>query len=132
MKTIRVAAAVIRRGSQILAAERGYGEFRDGWEFPGGKIESGETAEEALKRELKEEMNAEVIVNEKITTVEMDYPEFHLSMDAFLVSLADDHLELLEHEAACWLDYQHLDDVNWLPADQEIVRVLKEKHMKGC
>ena len=85
-----------------------------------------------MKRELKEEMNAEVIVNEKITTVEMDYPEFHLSMDAFMVSLADDHLELLEHEAACWLDYQHLDDVNWLPADQEIVRVLKEKYMKGC
>ncbi|MGN1388865.1 MAG: (deoxy)nucleoside triphosphate pyrophosphohydrolase [Bulleidia sp.] len=129
MKTIRVAAAVIRRGNQILAAERGYGEFKDGWEFPGGKIESGETAEEALKRELKEEMDADVIVNEKITTVEMDYPEFHLSMDVFLVSLAGDHLELLEHEAACWLDPEHLEDLNWLPADQEIIRVLKEKYL---
>ncbi len=132
MKTVRVAAAVIRRGNEVLAAERGYGEFRDRWEFPGGKIEAGETAEEALKRELKEEMNADVTVDEKITTVEMDYPEFHLSMEVFFVSLKDNHLELLEHEAMRWLDSKHLEEVNWLPADRKIVGVLKEKYIKGC
>ena len=130
MKTVKVVAAVIRREDQIFATQRGYGEFKGGWEFPGGKVEPGETPQEALAREILEELDAHIHVGSLIRTVEYDYPSFHLSMDCFWCKLAGDHVVLKEHEAARWLCAQELDDVDWLPADllliDEISLILKE------
>ena len=125
MKTIHVAAAIICNEDRIFATQRGYGDWKDYWEFPGGKIEPGETPEEALHREIFEELDTEIAVGEKITTVEYDYPEFHLSMECFLAKVISGELELKEHEAARWLGTDELDSVNWLPADREIIPLLK-------
>ena len=117
MKTIRVVAAVIHKNNKIFTTQRGYGAYKDYWEFPGGKIEPGETPEQALIREIQEELATTIQVERFLTTVEYDYPEFHLSMDCFLCSIVGDTPKLLEHESACWLSMDHLCDVNWLPAD---------------
>ena len=129
MKTIRVAAAVIREEDRVFAAQRGYGRAKDGWEFPGGKIEPGETPEQALVREIREELGAEITVGEKLTQVEWDYPDFHLSMGCYWCAAAPGSLILREHEAARWLRPDELDTVDWLPADREAVAALKE-HFK--
>lgn len=122
MKTIRVVAAVIRAMNEneepiIFATQRGYGDFKGGWEFPGGKIEEGETPQEALVREIKEELETEISVGELIDTIEYDYPTFHLSMDCFWAEIVSGNLVLTEHEAAKWLTKDELDSVEWLPAD---------------
>ena len=117
MKEIKVVAAVIRDGEQVFATQRGYGEYKGWWEFPGGKIEPGETPEEALKREIHEELTADIRVEEFITTVDYDYPDFHLSMDCFFCSLEDGSLTLLEAEDAAWLTKEDIYSVKWLPAD---------------
>ena len=129
MKTIRVAAAVIRKGDKIFATQRGYGELKGGWEFPGGKIEDGETPQEALKREIEEELDTEILVVELIDTIEYDYPNFHLSMDCFWCEIVEGKLVLKEHEAARWLDRKTIDDVEWLPADVTLVGKIKETLM---
>jgi 8-oxo-dGTP diphosphatase len=127
MKTVNVVAAVIQHGDAIFATQRGYGEFKDGWEFPGGKIEKGETPQEALKREIEEELDTEIEVGDLLTTVEYDYPNFHLSMMCFLCSVKSGHLVLKEHEAAKWLTLDQIDSVNWLPADIKVVEEYKKK-----
>ena len=125
MKTIEVVAGVITDGGRFFAAQRGYGDYKDGWEFPGGKVEPGESPEQALVRELKEELAVEVKVGERICTVEYDYPKFHLTMHCFFCTLpAGCRPTLLEHEAARWLDRESLGSVNWLPADVEVVKHL--------
>ena len=130
MKTIKVVAAIIRDGDHIFATQRGYGEYKDGWEFPGGKVEPGETPKDALVREIKEELDADIIVGDLLTTVEYDYPTFHLSMDCFWAKLADgSELTLLEHEAAKWLDLDNFDEVDWLPADIEVVDAIKQLYV---
>lgn len=129
MKTIKVAAAIIIHDNQIFATQRGYDEFKDGWEFPGGKIEEGETPQEALAREIKEELDTEIEVKDFLETVEYDYPEFHLSMDCFFCTIKSGELVLKEHEAAKWLTAETLDSVDWLPADQALVQSIK-KHME--
>ncbi|MCD8370658.1 MAG: (deoxy)nucleoside triphosphate pyrophosphohydrolase [Clostridiales bacterium] len=121
MKTVRVVAAIITHNHKIFATQRGYGEFKDGWEFPGGKIESGEAPQEALIREIREELDTEIEVGEFLDTVEYDYPSFHLSMDCFLCTIKSGDIVLKEHEAARWLAKEDLDSVAWLPADQEIL-----------
>ena len=118
-------AAIIRRGDKVFATQRGYGEWKDWWEFPGGKMEAGETPEEALVREIREELSAEISVDEFLTTVEYDYPKFHLTMHCYLCSLVGDALHLNEHEAARWLTKEELDSVAWLPADVLVVRGLR-------
>ena len=125
MKTVKVVAAVIRSGDKIFATQRGYGDFKDGWEFPGGKIEEGETPQQALIREIREELNTDIEVGELIETVEYDYPTFHLSMDCFWCTLVSEKLELLEHEAAKWLAKEELDSVDWLPADKGLVETIR-------
>ena len=126
MKTIHVVAAVIRDGEgRIFATQRGYGPYKDGWEFPGGKIEPGETPEEALKREIREELDAEIEVGEPAGRIEYDYPEFHLSMDCFFCVLLSGTPILKEHEAAKWLSREGLDSVAWLPADMSLIERLK-------
>ena len=126
MKTIKVVAAIIRDDDRIFATQRGYGEYKDGWEFPGGKVEPGETPQEALVREIKEELDAEIIVGDLLTTVEYDYPTFHLSMDCFWAKLVEgSEMRLLEHEAAKWLSLDSLDEVEWLPADVKVVEAIK-------
>lgn len=127
MKTIRVVAAVIRKDDRIFVTQRGYGEFKDGWEFPGGKIEPGETPQQALVREIREELETEIRVGDLIDTIEYDYPTFHLSMDCFWCEIVEGSLELKEHEAAKWLDRESLYTVDWLPADVGLV----EKIQKG-
>lgn len=127
MKTIRVAAAVIFHEGRLYATERGYGPWRDWWEFPGGKIENGETPEEALVREIHEELAAGIKVDRYLTTVEYDYPAFHLSMDCFWCSLAEGHLTLLEHQAAKWLPLDNLRQVNWLPADVLVIEAIENE-----
>ena len=127
MKTVRVAAAIIRSGHKIFATQRGYGEFKDGWEFPGGKIEAGETPQEALVREIREELDAEIQVGEKIDCVEYDYPAFHLSMECFWARIRSGELTLKEHEAARWLSREELDSVDWLPADQGLIDSIKNR-----
>lgn len=121
-KTIRVVAAIIKAINElgetiIFATQRGYGDFKGGWEFPGGKIETGETPQEALVREIKEELETEILVGELIDTIEYDYPTFHLSMDCFWAEIVSGDLVLKEHEAAKWLTCEELDTVEWLPAD---------------
>ena len=125
MKTIQVVAAIIQDGNKIFATQRGYGEFKDGWEFPGGKIERGETPEEALVREIREELDTEIQVGEQIDTVEYDYPEFHLTMYCFLCRVLSGDSILKEHEAARWLTKETLDSVDWLPADEGLIEKLK-------
>ena len=126
MKTINVVAAVIRQGEKIFVTQRGYGDYKDGWEFPGGKIEAGETPRDALVREIREELDCEIIVGEHLVTVEHDYPDFHLSMQCFWAELVEgSHMKLLEHEAAKWLSVDELDSVDWLPADIAVVEVIK-------
>ena len=127
MKTVRVVAAVIRKDNKIFATQRGYGEFKDGWEFPGGKIEEGETPEQALAREIREELNTEIQVGKLIDTIEYDYPKFHLSMDCFWCEIMQGGLELKEHEAARWLSKEELYSVDWLPADVGVVERVEEE-----
>lgn len=120
-KIIKVVAAIIVDDGKIFATQRGYGDFKGGWEFPGGKIEVGETPEEALVREIKEELEIEIKVGELIDTIEYDYPKFHLSMDCFWAEIVSGDLVLKEHEAAKWLTKDELDSVDWLPADVTLV-----------
>ena len=127
MKTIRVAAAVIREKDKIFATARGYGELKGGWEFPGGKIEAGETPQEALKREIMEELETEISVGELIDTIEYDYPTFHLSMDCFWCEIISGQLVLKEAEAARWLEKADLDSVEWLPADVTLIEKIREQ-----
>ena len=126
MKTVNVVAAIIIKDKKIFATQRGYGEFKDGWEFPGGKVEKCETPENAIVREIKEELDTEIKVKEYFDTVEYDYPNFHLSMKCYICSVLSGKLELLEHEAAKWLDKDSLDSVAWLPADLGLVDKLKD------
>jgi len=126
LKTVRVVAAVIQAVNDknepvIFATQRGYGEYKDGWEFPGGKIEPGETQQEALIREIKEELKITINVGDLIDTIEYDYPEFHLSMDCFLCEISDGKPVLTEHEAARWLTKEQLSTVDWLPADVTVI-----------
>jgi len=125
MKTVRVVAAVIMEKDRVYATQRGYGEFKDGWEFPGGKIEPGERPEDAVVREIREELAAAVEPLRLITTVEYDYPSFHLSMDCFLCRITGGQLTLKEHEAARWLTRDTLDSVGWLPADRALIEELR-------
>ena len=120
-KRIEVVAAIIRRGDEIFATQRGYGDYKDWWEFPGGKMEPGETAREALQREIREELDAEIRIDRFLQTVEWDYPEFHLTMHCFWCSLASEALHLNEHEAARWLGADELSEVRWLPADEGLL-----------
>ena len=130
-KTINVVAAIIVRDGRLFATQRGYGEWKDWWEFPGGKIEPGEVARDALKREIWEELQTEIEVGELLTTVEYDYPKFHLSMQCFVCSVISGHLSLLEHEDARWLAKDELDSVKWLPADVEVVSIILGRMYNG-
>lgn len=130
MKTVRVVAAIMKAENEkgesiIFATQRGYGEFKDGWEFPGGKIEEGETPQEALKREIREELETEITVGELLDTIEYDYPAFHLSMDCFWAEILSGGLILKEHEAARWLTKEELDSVEWLPADISLIKKIR-------
>ena len=129
MKTVKVVAAIITKDKKIFATQRGYGEYKDGWEFPGGKVEPGETPQAALVREIKEELDADIIVGDLLTTVEYDYPTFHLSMDCFWATFAEgSELKLLEHEAAKWLSLNNFYEVEWLPADMKVVEAIKSSN----
>lgn len=130
MKTINVVAAVFFKDGKVFATQRGYGEFKDGWEFPGGKVEPGESPEDALRREIREELEVEVSVGDLIDTIEYDYPAFHLSMKCFACTFAGGSPHLLEHEAAKWLTSTQLCSVNWLPADVTLIPKI-EKMMEG-
>ena len=126
MKTIEVVAAIIQNGDTIFATQRGYGEFKGGWEFPGGKMEANETPEEALVREIKEELDTTINVNKLIQTVNYDYPKFHLTMHCYLCSIVSGNLKLKEHEASKWLTLNTIDSVDWLPADLIIIDAIKK------
>jgi 8-oxo-dGTP diphosphatase len=130
LKQIEVVAAIIRKEDKIFATQRGYDDFKDWWEFPGGKIEVGETPEEALKREIHEELSTEISVDEFLCTVEYDYPAFHLKMHCYLCSLLTEALHLNEHEAAKWLTKDDLNSVKWLPADMLVIDALKNRKVK--
>lgn len=129
MKSIEVVAAVIERDGKIFATQRGYGEYKDWWEFPGGKIEPGETQCDALKREIKEELNTEINIDKFLLTINYDYPNFHLTMHCFLCSVISGNLELLEHENARWLSPSELKSVEWLPADIEVLDFIIDNHI---
>ena len=134
MKTIEVVAAIIIRDDQVFATQRGYGEWKGWWEFPGGKMEAGESPQEALKREIREELDAEITVGQLIDTVEWDYPTFHLTMHCFVCTLLSEDMHLNEHDAAAWLTKETLHSVKWLPADegliQKIAAILEEIHYR--
>lgn len=135
MKTVRVVAAVIKAENEkgqpiIFATQRGYGDLKGGWEFPGGKIEEGETPQEALKREIMEELDTEISVGDLIDTIEYDYPTFHLSMDCFWCQIVKGDLVLKEHEAAKWLSKDELDSVEWLPADVNLIDQIRNNIFK--
>ncbi len=121
MKTIEVVAAIIRKGDKIFATQRGYGEWKGWWEFPGGKMEVGESAEDALVREIREELSTDISVDKFLCTVEYDYPQFHLTMHCYMCSLLSEVLHLNEHEAASWLGVTEFDSVEWLPADNQLL-----------
>ena len=131
MQTVRVAAAIIVRDGRIFATQRGYGKFKDGWEFPGGKIEAGETPQEALAREIREELDTEIEVRDFLETVEYDYPDFHLSMDCFCCVVKSGGLVLREHEAAKWLTREALDSVDWLSADEGLIARIKNREINA-
>ena len=124
MKQIEVVAAIIRKGNRIFATQRGYGEWKDWWEFPGGKMEPGETPEQALVREIREELDTEIRIDKFLYTVDWDYPKFHLTMHCFMSSLLNDALHLNEHEAARWLEKDELHSVDWLPADEILLPMI--------
>lgn len=126
MKTIEVVAAIIMDHEKIFATQRGYGEFQEGWEFPGGKVEAGETKEEALVREIKEELQVDISIHQFFMTVEYDYPNFHLTMHCYLCKLLRGEFKLMEHKAARWLKREDLDSVSWLAADWKIIDKMKE------
>lgn len=126
MRTINVVAAIIEKDGKMLATQRGYGDYKDWWEFPGGKIEPGETPQEALAREIREELHADVKVCDLFHTVEYDYPKFHLIMQCYLCEFVSDTYELTEHEDARWLGADDIDSVKWLPSDIEVVEKLKD------
>lgn len=126
MKKIEVVAAIIIRDGKVFATQRGYGEWKDWWEFPGGKIEAGECPQEALVREIREELDAEIEVGELIETVEWDYPAFHLTMHCFVCSLVSESMHLNEHEASAWLTRETLHSVKWLPADEGLIQKIRE------
>ena len=126
MKTIHVVAAIIYDGDRILATQRGYGPYKDGWEFPGGKIEAGETPQEALKREIMEELDTVIKVDEELMTVDYDYPDFHLHMNCFWARIIEGNLILKEHEASKWLNADEIWNVNWLPADMIVAEKIIE------
>lgn len=125
MKQIEVVAAIIRKDDKIFATQRGYGEWKDWWEFPGGKMEAGEIPEEALRREIWEELETRIVVENLVETVEWDYPQFHLSMHCYLCHVESGHLELKEHEAAKWLNKDELENVSWLPADLKVIEKVR-------
>ena len=127
MKTIEVVAAIIRKEDKIFATQRGYGEWKDWWEFPGGKMEPGETPEEALVREIKEELSTEISVDKYLYTIDYDYPRFHLTMHCYMCSLLCEALHLNEHEAAKWLSREDIYSVNWLPADIVLLPMIVEE-----
>lgn len=126
MKTIEVVAAIIIKDGEVFATQRGYGEWQGWWEFPGGKMEAGESPQEALRREIREELDAEIEVGELLETVEWDYPNFHLTMHCFICNLLSESLHLNEHEAAKWLDLQNLRSLKWLPADEGLLEKIAE------
>ena len=126
MRQIEVVAAIIVKDHKVFATQRGYGEWKDFWEFPGGKIDAGETPEEALRREIKEELDTEIAVGELFTTIDYDYPTFHITMHCYLCTIENGSLTLLEHEAAKWLSLDQLDSVIWLPADQIVIAELQK------
>ncbi len=127
MKTYKVVAAIIKRDNEVLATQRGYGNYEGWWEFPGGKIEPGETPEQALVREIREELRADITIEKHIIDVSHDYPEFHIDMQCFLCRLVGDELTLVEHEDARWLDAENVKSVKWLPSDIEVVDALREQ-----
>lgn len=126
MKTVKVVAAIIKNGDKVFATQRGYGEFAGGWEFPGGKIEAGETPQQALIREIKEELDTEIEVGEFVNTVEYDYPKFHLTMRCYICEVKSGDLTLKEHSSAKWLTKDTLNSVDWLPADIGLIEELKK------
>lgn len=130
-KNIEVVAAIICDGNKIFATQRGYGEWKDWWEFPGGKMETGETPEEALRREIREELAIEISVGELLTTIDYDYPKFHLTMHCYICKVIDGNLTLLEHEDARWLTYDSLNTVKWLPADLQIINILMSTRIQN-
>ena len=127
MKKIEVVAAIIKKDNKIFSTQRGYGEYKDWWEFPGGKIEPGETPEAALVREIREELDAGIEVGNLLKTIEWDYPEFHLTLHCYMCSLLSDALHLNEHEAARWLRADELRSVNWLPADDQLLPLIEQE-----
>lgn len=126
MKTIHVVCAILREGDRVFATQRGYGDYKDYWEFPGGKLEPGETPQAALRREIREELDAEIHVGDLLVTVEADYPGFHLHMDCFWAAVAAGELKLKEHEAARWVEPESLEDLPWLPADRTVAARIRE------
>ena len=131
MKRIEVVAAIIRNGDRIFATERGYGDWKDWWEFPGGKVEPGETPETALVREIREELSAEITVDKFLHTVEWDYPAFYLTLHCFMCSLQSEALHLNEHEAARWLAMDELESVRWLPADYDLLPLIRREILQA-